>query len=230
MTDRAGQSSSSTVTQWVLNLIRGWLQVTLARSWMAISWTWPRWVLLIGIWPCKPILVQLSQIGLMVPGSPGYNPRPTEAERMHCVAFVISAISFSAMYPLMEEKLKAVLKEARARCKAHLILASSKYLCRPSSSCHPDKYWQALLFDRECHLQSLLQQRSQRKGVFNRNIVQGTSVKMFPRWNQVPGGRSEPQAGVESKPSFSSAQLQRGDRVRLAHWHPQPACTAADPT
>ena len=87
----------------------------------------------------KLILLQLSLSGPMVPGSRGYNPRPTEVERMHCVAFVISTLSVSAMNPSIEEKFKAVLREARARCKAHLILASSKYLCRPSSSCHPDK-------------------------------------------------------------------------------------------
>ena len=68
----------------------------------------------------KLILTQLSQSGLMVPGSPGYNPRPTEADRMHCVAFVISADTLSAMDETIEEKFADVLKEARARRKTDI--------------------------------------------------------------------------------------------------------------
>merc|ERR1719391_906049 len=59
-------------------------------------------------------LAELSQSDKMVPGSPGYNPTPTEADRMHCVAFVISAETLSTMDPTVEENFLAVLKEARA--------------------------------------------------------------------------------------------------------------------
>ena len=94
---------------------------------------------MICVSPSKLILLQLSLSGPMVPGSRGYNPRPTEVERMHCVAFVISALSVSAMNPSIEDKFKAVLREARARRKASLFLAFSIFLCRPPFSCHPDK-------------------------------------------------------------------------------------------
>ena len=72
-------------------------------------------------WNLTLILTQLSQSGLMVPGSSGYNPRPTEADRMHCVAFVISADTLSAMDETIEDKFKDVLKEARPRRKTDLV-------------------------------------------------------------------------------------------------------------
>ena len=63
------------------------------------------------------VLPQLAQSGLMVPGTPGYRSRPTEADRMHCVAFVISAKAVSLMDPSIVDKFKAVLAQARARRK-----------------------------------------------------------------------------------------------------------------
>ena len=65
----------------------------------------------------RVFLPQLAQSGLMVPGTPGYRSRPTEADRMHCVAFVISARAVSAMDPSIVDKFKAVLAQARARRK-----------------------------------------------------------------------------------------------------------------
>jgi len=44
---------------------------------------------------------------MLVPGAPGYNPRPTESDRMHCVAIVISAPVVSIMDPTMDDKLRA---------------------------------------------------------------------------------------------------------------------------
>ena len=69
----------------------------------------------------RVFLPQLAQSGLMVPGTPGYRSRPTEADRMHCVAFVISARAFSAMHQSVGEKFKDVLNEARARRKTYQI-------------------------------------------------------------------------------------------------------------
>ena len=59
-------------------------------------------------------LLQLSHGGL-VPGKRGYNVRPTESERMHCIAFVISAMGVSAMDPDIVKKFKDIRKEARDR-------------------------------------------------------------------------------------------------------------------
>ena len=51
----------------------------------------------------------------MVPGNRGYNEHPTLADKIHCLAFVISADAVSAMDPVMVEKFKDIRKEARER-------------------------------------------------------------------------------------------------------------------
>ena len=68
-------------------------------------------------------LLQLSHGGL-VPGKRGYNVRPTESERMHCIAFVISAMGVSAMDPDIVKKFKDIRKEARDRGAAFFLLRS----------------------------------------------------------------------------------------------------------
>ena len=91
------------------------MQMILARSWTVTLRTQPRWSR--NKFTLRPFLPQLAQSGLMVPGTPGYRSRPTEADRMHCVAFVISARAVSVMDPSIVDKFKAVLAQARARRK-----------------------------------------------------------------------------------------------------------------
>ena len=75
-------------------------------------------------------LLQLSHGGL-VPGKRGYNVRPTESERMHCIAFVISAMGVSAMDPDIVKKFKDIRKEARDRGAAFFPTSPTTLLHSP---------------------------------------------------------------------------------------------------
>ena len=108
---RTTQSTSSTATPWASRQTECWLHKILERSWTDIwrkdlRWAWHIIFII--------FLLQLSRGGL-VPGKRGYNVRPTESERMHCIAFVISAMGVSAMDPDIVKKFKDIRKEARDR-------------------------------------------------------------------------------------------------------------------
>jgi len=73
---------------------------------------------------------QLSHGGL-VPGKRGYNEHPTQMEKMHCLAFVISAMVISAMDPDMVKKFKDIRNEARERgLRPIVILTKIDRLCK----------------------------------------------------------------------------------------------------
>ena len=58
--------------------------------------------------------LQLSHGGLYR-GKRGYKDHPTESDRMHCVAFVISAMNVTTMHPDMVKKFKDIRNEIRGR-------------------------------------------------------------------------------------------------------------------
>ena len=53
-----------------------------------------------------------------MPGGVGYNMNPTEADRIHCVCFVISAEAVSLIDELVLKKFKDIRTEANGRSKA----------------------------------------------------------------------------------------------------------------
>jgi len=59
-------------------------------------------------------LAELTGGGLM-PGGVGYNMNPTEADRIHCVCFVVSALAVSLMDEAILDKFKAIRTEANGR-------------------------------------------------------------------------------------------------------------------
>ena len=73
--------------------------------------------------------------------------QPKDSDRMHCVAFVISAMGVSAMDADIVKKFKDIRKEARERGKdlsAFSKAPSPPFIVyvihyRTSSHCHPDK-------------------------------------------------------------------------------------------
>ena len=52
-----------------------------------------------------------------MPGGVGYNMDPTEADRIHCVCFVVSALAVSLMDEAILDKFKAIRTEANGRSK-----------------------------------------------------------------------------------------------------------------
>ena len=85
-----------------------------------------------------------------MPGKRGYNEHPTQMEKMHCLAFVISAMVISAMDPDMVKKFKDIRNEARERGGCHFDSLKDLYLeffCRASTDCHPDKNRSPLQID-----------------------------------------------------------------------------------
>ena len=72
-----------------------------------------------------------------MPGSKGYNMNPTEADRIHCVCFVVSAAAVSLMDEAILDKFKAIRTEANGRSK--ILKDFIKTILRPSSSCDFDK-------------------------------------------------------------------------------------------
>ena len=52
-----------------------------------------------------------------MPGGVGYNMNPTEADRIHCVCFVVSAAAVSLMDEAILDKFKAIRTEANGRSK-----------------------------------------------------------------------------------------------------------------
>ena len=71
-------------------------------------------------------------------------------EKMHCLAFVISAMVISAMDPDMVKKFKDIRDEARERGGCHFDSLKDLYLeffYRASTDCHPDKNRSPLQID-----------------------------------------------------------------------------------
>ena len=52
-----------------------------------------------------------------MPGGVGYNKNPSEADRIHCVCFVVSALAVSLMDEAILDKFKAIRTEANGRSK-----------------------------------------------------------------------------------------------------------------
>ena len=52
-----------------------------------------------------------------MPGGVGYNMNPTEADRIHCLCFVVSALAVSLMDEAILDKFKAIRTEANGRSK-----------------------------------------------------------------------------------------------------------------
>ena len=50
-----------------------------------------------------------------MPGKPGYIERPTDGDRIHCLAFVLNASSVSLMDEDLIQKMKAIRAEAKGR-------------------------------------------------------------------------------------------------------------------
>ena len=73
-----------------------------------------------------------------MPGGVGYNKNPSEADRIHCVCFVVSALTVSLMDEEILDKFKAIRTEANGRSKT-LISINNHDILRPSSYCDLDK-------------------------------------------------------------------------------------------